>query len=68
MAGKLDPYQKIMRAAKRGTGLRLTAGEVFALSCDDAIEQAASQDRANFMEEDRKRREEWRKQKAVPHA
>jgi len=42
---KLDPWQKIMRAAKRETGLRLTADEVWRLSCDDAIREAATQDR-----------------------
>lgn len=41
----LNPWQKIMRAAERGTGLRLTADEVWRLSKDDAIEQAATQDR-----------------------
>ena len=34
---RLTPHQKIMRAAKRRTGLRLTAAEIFALSCDSAI-------------------------------
>lgn len=45
--GKLDPYQRIMRAAERDTGLRLSADEVYALSKDDAIREAATQDRAN---------------------
>lgn len=33
-----------MRAAKRGTGLRLTADEVWKLACDDAIETKANND------------------------
>jgi hypothetical protein len=41
---KRTPYQKIMQAAKRGTGLRLTADEVYALSQDNAIEVRASGD------------------------
>ena len=44
---RLDPWQKIMRAAKRGTGLRLNADEVWQLSLDDAIEQMATQERLN---------------------
>lgn len=42
----LNPWQKIIRAAKRGTGLRLTFDEVWQLGMDDAIQQAASQERA----------------------
>lgn len=41
---KLTPFQKIMRAAKKGRGIRLTANEVFQLSRDDAIATAASND------------------------
>jgi hypothetical protein len=41
---KLTPWQKIIRAAHFGTGLRLTEDEVWALSCDHAIEQCASND------------------------
>jgi hypothetical protein len=44
MKSELTPQQKIMRAAKRGTGLRLTADEVHALSLDDAIRQCALND------------------------
>jgi hypothetical protein len=33
-----------MRAAKRGSGLRLTPEEVFTLSMDDAIRQRAMND------------------------
>lgn len=40
----MTPWEKIMRAGKRGTGLRLTADEVHQLSCDGAIEQKASND------------------------
>lgn len=39
----MDPYRKIMRAAKRGSGLRLTPDDVFSLSRDTAIADAASQ-------------------------
>lgn len=42
--GKLTPHQKIMRAAKRETGLRLTAEEVYDLSRDDAIATCAAND------------------------
>lgn len=38
------PWQKIMRAAKRGTGLRLTVDEVWQLSRDSAIETKAGND------------------------
>jgi hypothetical protein len=48
---KLNPWQKIMRAAQRGTGLHLTADEVWQLSRDDAIEQAATQARAEEFRE-----------------
>lgn len=41
----MNPWQKIIRAAERGTGLRLTADEIQRLSMDDAIQQAATQDR-----------------------
>ena len=37
----LSPWEKIMRAAKRGTGLRLTADEVWMLRMDSSIEQVA---------------------------
>jgi hypothetical protein len=37
-------YQKILRAAKRGTGLRLSAEEVAALALDSSIETVAWQD------------------------
>lgn len=42
----LTPYQKIMRAAKRRTGLRLSPDEVRALSGDDAIATVAMNDDA----------------------
>jgi len=38
-----NPWLKIVRAAARGTGVRLTAREVRRLSYDDAIETAAFQ-------------------------
>ncbi len=43
-AAGLTPHQKIMRAAKNGTGLRLNADEVWVLSMDDAIATAATND------------------------
>lgn len=60
----MTPHQKIMRAANRGTGLRLTAEEVGRLSRDGAIETCA----ANDDEDDRsaeimKIREKERKRK-----
>ena len=36
-----DPHVAIMEAAKAGRGLRLSAHEVWLLSCDDAIETRA---------------------------
>lgn len=47
---KWTPYQRIMRAAKRGTGVRLSADEVFALSADDAISTCAANDDAEQKE------------------
>ena len=41
---KLTPYQKIARAAKRGTGCRLTAEDVRRLWMDDAIQTVAERD------------------------
>ena len=41
---KLTPHQRIMRAAEKGRGLRLTADEVHALSMDGAIETCATND------------------------
>jgi hypothetical protein len=40
----LTPWQKIMRAAKKGIGLRLTSDDVLRLSRDGAIEQRAELD------------------------
>lgn len=40
----MTPYQKIMRAAKRGTGIRLSFDEVWQLSRDEAISAAAAYD------------------------
>ena len=42
----ITPWEKIMRAGSRGTGLRLTADEVQQLSGDGAIEQKAFNDEA----------------------
>lgn len=44
MSDLLTPHQRIMRAAKAGKGVRLSADEVFALSLDDAISSAALND------------------------
>ena len=38
------PWQKIVRAAKAGRGLRLTSEECFKLFMDDAIETKATND------------------------
>lgn len=38
------PHQRIMWAARRGTGLKLNAQEVFMLSRDNAIETRATAD------------------------
>lgn len=40
----LTPYQKIMRAAERGAGCRLTPEDVLRLSMDDAISRRAELD------------------------
>lgn len=54
---KLNVYQKIMRAAARGKGVRLSSSEVFFLSLDHAIEEAArdEEDKAPSQEEIRTR-------------
>ncbi len=41
---KLSPYQRIMRASRRGIGLNLNSEEVFSLSMDVAIVDAAFND------------------------
>ena len=41
MKHKPTPWQKVMHAAKKGRGLRLSAEEVWRLSCDSAIATAA---------------------------
>jgi hypothetical protein len=41
---KLTPYQRIVRAADQGKGVRLTAHECIDLSLDHAIEQRALMD------------------------
>lgn len=54
----MDPYVKIMRAAKRRTGLRLTADDVCTLSIDDTIREAATQYRFTSELEDRERQKQ----------
>lgn len=41
---KLSPYQRIVRAAETGVGVRLSAGECWALRLDDAIATVAARD------------------------
>jgi len=43
----LTVYQRIMRAAKKGKGLKLSSEEVSALQRDDAIETRAAADDGN---------------------
>lgn len=43
VANKLNPYIRIIEAAKRGVGVKLTADEVYWMACDDAISQVAAQ-------------------------
>lgn len=50
---KPSAYQRIMRAAKAGVGVRLSADEVWAMSHDNAIETVA----LNDDEDDAARRE-----------
>lgn len=45
--GSASVYQRILSAAKRGDGVRLSADEVFELSRDDAIETRANMDMMN---------------------
>lgn len=42
--GKLSPYQRIVRAAKRGTGVRLSPDECWQMHLDDAIATVAWRD------------------------
>lgn len=44
MAKKLTPWQRIMEAAHKGRGIRLSSDEVFDLSMDNAIETKAMND------------------------
>ena len=44
MKKRLTIHQKIMRAARRGTGMRLTADDVWALRMDGCIEKCAEND------------------------
>ena len=41
---RTTPYQRIMRAMRRGTGCRLSFDDVVELSCDSAIEARAEMD------------------------
>jgi hypothetical protein len=45
-AAKLGPWQRIVRAAGRGQGVRLNAEEVYRLSCDEAVRTKAEVDDA----------------------
>lgn len=47
---KLTPYQRIMRAAKAGQGVRLSAAEVAWLARDHAIITCARKDDARVSE------------------
>lgn len=47
---KKTPHQKIMRAFRRKTGVRLTADEVWHLGMDDAISTCAANDDENEIE------------------
>ena len=42
----MTPYQKIMHAAGKGRGLRLTVRETWELAQDNAIQEAADNDAA----------------------
>lgn len=61
----MTPHQKIMRAAKRGTGLRLTAKEVAELSFDDAIATLAINDDERNREDvsNPRNREQWEQER-----
>ena len=55
------PWQKIVRAAARGTGLHLTADEVAVLDGDGAIQSVTeSDDRADEEDKERERAEKRR--------
>jgi hypothetical protein len=45
-ARHLTPYQRIVRAAQKGRGVRLSANEVWEMAHDDAIETAAGNEDA----------------------
>ena len=46
MSTSLTPYQRIMRAAQAGRGVRLSAEDCWAMSRDDAISALAENDDA----------------------
>jgi hypothetical protein len=52
MREQLSPWEKIMRAYRRGTGLRLTKDEIDLLGSDSAIEQSAENCRSERAEYD----------------
>jgi hypothetical protein len=49
---KLTPFQKIMRAADKGKGCRLTPDDVKRLSLDHAVYEAAECDNEDKVEDD----------------
>jgi hypothetical protein len=50
----LSPWERIVRAGKRGTGLTLSPDEAWALSVDDAIHSRAEQDTEERKEKESK--------------
>lgn len=55
---KLTPWQRIMRASERGTGLRLSAEDVWRLSMDDAIHTRALLDDEDDAEDEQPKKEQ----------
>lgn len=53
---KKTPYQRIVAAAEKGVGVRLSAEECWTLRWDGAIEQVASNDDMDQQEERERRR------------
>lgn len=53
---KLTACERLVRAAQRGTGLRLTAEEVWSLGCSDPIKSAAEQDKKRREQEEHHRK------------
>lgn len=50
----LSPWERIVRAARRGTGLTLSPAEAWALYMDDAIQSRAEQDTEERKEKESK--------------